>query len=143
MPAIDSSPPKVNPGLIAARWQSGQSGNPGGRAANPESYSITAALRRVLQAGKASEIAEEMVRIALYAKVESTRVQAAAWISDRTEGRPMQSMEVRQIVDESSLRVLNALYTHAFPEELKTIDAELVSTGDTDVTRTHDTDVTR
>ena len=84
-----------------------------------------------------------MVRIALYAKVESTRVQAAAWISDRTEGRPMQSMEVRQIVDESSLRVLNALYTHAFPEELKTIDAELVSTGDTDVTRTHDTDVTR
>lgn len=39
----------------------------------------------------------------------------------------MQAMEVRQVVDESTLRTLNALYTAAFPQALETIDAEPVA----------------
>lgn len=88
---------------------------------------ISMALRELLEAGAADKIAKEAVRLALSAKSESVRIAAASWISDRVEGRPMQAMEVRQVVDESTLRTLNALYTAAFPQALETIDAEPVA----------------
>lgn len=75
------------------RWKKGgPSPNPGGR---PKTAHISQALRAALAAGKADEMADTLVALAMGRK-KGSAVQLAAIreIADRTEGRPHQSVEL-------------------------------------------------
>src|ERR1035438_5871331 len=75
------------------RWKKGgPSPNPGGR---PRTAHISQALRAVLESGEAEQLASELIALAKGRK-SGTAVQIAALreISDRTEGKAHQTVEV-------------------------------------------------
>jgi uncharacterized protein DUF5681 len=70
-----------------AKFEKGQSGNPGGRPKSKE-------LRELCRTYTADAV-KELGKLALKAKGEMTRVIAIRELLDRSYGRPMQAMEVQ------------------------------------------------
>lgn len=82
------------------RWKKGgPSPNPGGR---PKTAHISQALRAALESGEAEQLASELVALAAGRK-KGTAVQIAALreITDRTEGKAHQTVEVDANFNES------------------------------------------
>jgi hypothetical protein len=75
------------------RWKKGgPSPNPGGR---PKTAHISEALRAVLEGGEAEQLASELVALAKGLKRGSAvQIAAIREISDRTEGKAHQTVEV-------------------------------------------------
>jgi hypothetical protein len=80
-------------------WKPGQSGNPGGR---PKKTLVDEALATLLDAdesAKATQIAEMLIQKAI-----NGDVRAAQLIMERTEGKPLQKVALRDESDESPVK---------------------------------------
>lgn len=80
---------KLPDAFIAAQWKPGQSGNPSGR---PKKRLLDEVLTELLEAadsGDAIEIAK-----ALIAKAKGGDSLSAKLVAERTQGKPMQKVEV-------------------------------------------------
>ena len=71
-------------GSEATRFKPGQSGNPGGRPRNL----VTNQLRELLTEDKAQDILEKLIQMA-----QAGNLQAAQYIIDRLDGKPIQALE--------------------------------------------------
>jgi hypothetical protein len=71
-------------GNEATRFKPGQSGNPGGRPKNL----VTNQLRELLTEDKAQGILEKLIGMA-----QAGNLQAAQYIIDRLDGKPVQALE--------------------------------------------------
>jgi hypothetical protein len=82
------------------RWKKGgPSPNPGGR---PRTAHISQALRAALAAGKADEMADTLVALAMgQQKGSAVQLAAIREIADRTEGRPSQAIKLDANVSSS------------------------------------------
>ena len=86
--------PSLTPEMEAAKWQPGQSGNPGGR---PKKKPVTSALERLLDDSKAEGIARAL--IALASGEGKHAVAAAREIMDRLEGKVSLPVEAKLNVE--------------------------------------------
>ena len=95
------------PGMVEKMWKPGQSGNPGGR---PKRKVLTDAytalldqnippdLARKLQISESSTYAE-VIAMALVREAVKGKVNAAAELADRAEGRVMERVQVNRMGD--------------------------------------------
>ena len=86
--------PSLTAEMEAAKWQPGQSGNPGGR---PKKRPVTSALERLLDDSKAEGIARAL--IALASGEGKHAVAAAREIMDRLEGKVSLPIEAKLNVE--------------------------------------------
>lgn len=77
---------------VETRWVPGKSGNPAGKAKDPDNATLTEWLIHVLGKRGAKELAENLIAIAKSPGATPTKLQAIQYIYDRIEGRPRQSV---------------------------------------------------
>lgn len=109
-PTIEPSISVIQPQTVENKrkgnplWQKGYCPNPGGR---PKVALIREALAKELSKGNAEKLAQELL---IMAKATGRRknvhpgiqLSAIKEIADRTEGKPVQSLQVTQTIDDSA-----------------------------------------
>jgi hypothetical protein len=87
-------------------WLPGMSGNPSGR---PKIKRISDAYAQILDERGAEQLAETVYRDAIGASKAADRLAAVQEITDRVEGKAVQSVRVESAIDAGSARLLAEL----------------------------------
>lgn len=93
-------------------WQPGISGNPSGR---PKIKRISDAYAAILDEHGATALAERVYCDALTAKNPSDRLAAVQEMTDRVEGKAVQTTRIEQALDGQTARVLADLASRLMP----------------------------
>ncbi len=93
-------------------WKPGESGNPAGR---PKIKRISDAYASILDQHGAEALAERVYCDALTAKNPSDRLAAIQEITDRVEGKAVQTTRIEQALDGQTARVLADLAARLLP----------------------------
>lgn len=108
---IENSP-KLSKDPRAHLFQPGESGNPGGR---PKIKRISDAYAAILDQHGAEALAERVYCDALTAKNPSDRLAAIQEITDRVEGKAVQTTRIEQALDGQTAKVLADLAARLLP----------------------------
>lgn len=111
-------------------WKPGESGNPAGR---PKIKRISDAYKAILDEHGAEALAERVYCDGLTAKNPSDRLAAIQEMTDRVEGKAVQTTRIEQALDVQTAKVLSELAQRLVP--MRTIDGSnthVLETGESD-----------
>jgi hypothetical protein len=106
----------------------GNQANPGGR---PKTRLITDAYKEILAERGADELAKVVYTDATTAKRASDRLAAVQEITDRVEGKPVQSHLVQSPIDAGAARLLADLASRFMPVPVQVNVSVMSANGDT------------